>query len=107
MAGEPEIRPAHYTQFFFICRSMFLGFENQYFQFCQGILDREIYLGYERSIQKQLFAFKGFRISWQQNRFTFSPAFVAHVDAIIERTPEADTSTLFNEWRTLAQPGDH
>lgn len=32
MAGQPDIRPLHYTQFFFVCRSMFLAFENQYYQ---------------------------------------------------------------------------
>jgi len=103
MAGEPDIRPAHFTQFFFICRAMFLGFENQHYQFCQGILDREIYFGYERSIQTQLLAFPGFRVCWQQNRAVFSPAFVAHVDSLIERTPEADPGALLSEWSTLAQ----
>jgi len=103
MAGQPDIRPAHYTQFFFICRAMFLGFENQYYQFRQGILDREIYFGYERAVQTQLLAFPGFRVFWQQNRAGFSPAFVAHVNSMIERTPEADPGALLSEWSTLAQ----
>jgi len=103
MAGQPDIRPAHYTQFFFICRAMFLGFENQYYQFRQGVLDHAIYLGYERSIQTQLLVFPGFRVCWQQNRAVFSPAFVAHVDSMIERTPEADPGALLSEWSTLAQ----
>ena len=103
MAGQSDIRPAHYTQFFFICRAMFLGFENQYYQFRQGILDHAIYLGYERSIQTQVLVSPGFRICWQQNRAVFSPAFVAHVDSMIERTPEADPGALLSEWSTLAQ----
>ncbi len=103
MAGQPDIKPAHYTQFFFICRAMFLGFENQYYQFRQGILDHAIYFGYERSIQTQLLVFPGFRVCWQQNRAVFSPVFVAHVDSMIERTPEADPGALLSEWNTLAQ----
>ena len=103
MVGQPDIRPAHYTQFFFICRAMFLGLENQYYQFRHGILDQATYLGYERSIQTQLLAFPGFRIWWQQSRAVFSPAFVAHVDSMIERTPEADPGALLSEWSTLAQ----
>ena len=103
MMGQPDIKPAHYTQFFFICRSMFLGFENQYYQFRQGILDREIYFGYERSIQTQLLVFPGFRICWQQNRHIFSPEFVAHVDSMIERSPEADSRSFLSEWITLAK----
>ena len=103
MAGQPDIRPAHFTQFFFICRAMFLGFENQYYQFRQGILDREIYLAYERSMQIQLLLFPGFRVWWQQSHAVFSPAFVARVDSMIERTPEADPGALLSEWSTLAQ----
>ena len=103
MAGQPDIRPAHYSQFFFICRAMFLGFENQYYQFRQGILDREIYLAYERSMQTQLLLFPGFRVWWQQSHVVFSPAFVARVDSMIERTPEADPRALLSEWSALAQ----
>ena len=103
MAGQPDIRAAQYTQFFFICRAMFLGFENQYYQFRQGILDREIYLAYERSMQTQLLLFPGFRVWWQQSHAVFSPAFVARVNSMIERTPEADPRALLSEWSTLAQ----
>jgi hypothetical protein len=82
---------------------MFLGFENQYYQFRQGILDQETYLGYERSMQAQLLAFPGFRVWWQQSHAVFSPAFVARVDSMLERTPEADARALLSEWTTLAQ----
>jgi len=103
LAGQPDIRPAHYTQFFFICRAMFLGLENQYFQFRQGILDDATYLGYERSIQTQLLAFPGFRVWWQQSGAVFSPAFVTRIDAMIERTPEADPGALLTEWSSIAR----
>ena len=98
-----DIRPAHFTQFFFICRAMFLGFENQYYQFRQGILDQATYLGYERSMQTQLLLFPGFRVWWQQSHDVFSPEFVARVDSMIDRTPEADPGALMSEWSTLAQ----
>ncbi len=103
LEGQPDIRPAHFTQFFFICRAMFLGFENQYYQFRQGILDRATYLGYERSMQTQLLLFPGFRVWWQQSHAVFSPAFVARVDSMIERTPEADPEALLSEWSRLAK----
>lgn len=103
MTGAPDIRPAHYTQFFFICRAMFLGLENQYYQFRQGILDDATYLAYERSIAKQLLAFPGFRVWWEQSRDVFSPAFVSRVDAMVERTPEVDPGALLSEWSRIAK----
>ena len=36
MTGQPDIEPLSYTQFFLICRGMFLALENQYYQVRQG-----------------------------------------------------------------------
>jgi hypothetical protein len=103
MAGQPDIRPLQYTQFLFVCRSMFLAFENQYYQMRHGVLDSEAYAGYERSISAQLLAFRGFRLWWELNRSVFSPEFVDHVDAMIADVPEADAASLLREWHDAAQ----
>ena len=80
MADQPDIKAFHYTQFFFICRSMFLAFENQYYQMRQGVLDADTYAAYQRSISTQLLPCRGFRIWWQMSRSVFSPAFVEHIN---------------------------
>ena len=103
MAGQSDVRPLQYTQFFFICRSMFLAFENQYYQMRHGVLDSEAYAGYQRSIATQLLAFRGFRLWWEMNRSVFSPEFVDHVDAMIADVPEADPASLLREWHDIAQ----
>jgi hypothetical protein len=103
MAGQRDIRPLHYTQFFFICRTMFIAFENQYYQLRQGVLDPETYDAYQKSISTQFLAFPGFRIWWQQSRSVFSPAFVAHIDAMIAEEPEADIGKFYLEWQRLAR----
>lgn len=103
MTGSPDIRPLHYTQFFFICRAMFLGYENQYYQMRQGVLDPETYAGYQRSISTQFLAFRGFRVWWQQSRSVFSPSFVDHIDAMIADVPEVDPGVLLREWQEIAR----
>lgn len=103
MTASPDIRPLHYTQFFFICRAMFLAFENQYFQMRQGVLDPETYAAYQRSISTQFLAFRGFRVWWQQSRSVFSPSFVHHVDAMIADVPEADPAVLLREWQQMTR----
>ena len=102
MAGQPDIKPLHYSQFYFICKSMFLALEDQFYQARQGTLDREIYAAYERATTDQLLAFPGFRIWWQQTRSTFSPSFVARVDEMIAATPESDPGKFLREWQRLA-----
>ena len=103
MAGQPDLRPLQFTQFFFICRSMFLAFENQYYQMRHGVLDSEAYAGYERSISTQVLAFRGFRLWWELNRSMYSPEFADHIDAMIADVPEADAASLLREWHDLAQ----
>lgn len=105
MAGQAEIRPLHYTQFFFVCRSMFLAFENQYYQMRHGVLDSQAYAAYERSISTQFLAFKGFRAWWEINRSVFSSEFAEHVDAMIANVPEADPASLLREWHDATQAG--
>lgn len=100
MRGNADISPITFTQFNCLARSMFLGFENQYFQYQNGILDPESYLGYERIIAAQILSYRGFRIYWEQNRPYYSPRFVRHIDTIIERTPEG--GALLKEWIAIA-----
>jgi len=101
MSGKTDIKPMQYTQFFLICRCLFVAFENQYYQYTQGALDRETYRGYERSMSYQLLSFAGFRVWWQQSRDAFSPAFVDHVDQLIEKAPLLRPDDYFREWQSL------
>lgn len=101
LTGSPDIKPRQYTQFFLICRGLFVSFENQFFQFQQGMLDADVYRGYERSICQQLLAFRGFRIWWKQSRNVFSPQFIEYVDQLIEDTPEHETNHLLDEWKRI------
>jgi len=102
MFGQPDIRPIHYSQFFFICRGMFIILEDQYYQVRKGTLDPDTYAGYQRAISTQMLAFRGFRIWWLQSRDVFSPAFVDHVDSMIAEVPEIDATALLLDWQARA-----
>jgi len=101
ISGTPDTRPLQYTQFFLICRGLFVAFENQYYQFREGALDQETYEGYERAISQQLLAFPGFRLWWRQSRNVFSPKFVAHVDEMIRAVPVATPDKFYREWQAF------
>ena len=103
MSGAPDIKPIQYTQFFLMCRAMFVAFENQFYQYRQGTLDEETYLGYARAISTQLMSMPGFRVWWAQSRDVFSPSFVEHIDVMIANTPEADVDAMISEWQRIAQ----
>jgi len=101
LSGTPNIQSVHYTQFFLLCRGIFVAFENQYYQFREGALDQETYEGYERAISQQLLAFPGFRLWWRQSSSVFSPTFVAHVDEMIRAVPVAAPDKFYQEWQAF------
>lgn len=99
LTGQKDISPVIYTQFFLHCRRIFVAFEDQHFQFRQGILDKETYKGYERSISEQFLAFQGFRIWWEQSKNVFSPQFVEYIDDLISRTEAAEPDKFYKQWQ--------
>lgn len=109
MSGRADIKPLHYTQFYFVCKTMFLALEDQFYQARQGTLDPEIYAAYERATSSQMLAFHGFRIWWQQTRSTFSPTFALRIDEMIAAQPKHDSGVFLEEWQRIARgeaPGD-
>lgn len=101
ISAKSDIQPLQYTQFFLLCRSLFVAFENQYYQFRQGALDRETYEGYERAITEQLLVFEGFRRWWYQSRSVFSPPFVKRVDEMIQSVPVTAPNKFIEEWQAI------
>ncbi len=102
MQGRADISPVNYTQFVCLARSMFMGFENQYYQYRSGILDPASYQGYEKMIAAQILAYRGFRIYWEQNRSYHSTDFVAHFDRLLAGTPEAVGAPELEAWIEIA-----
>ena len=101
--GIEDIRPKEFTQFVLQCRVLFISFENQYYQFCNGSLDEETYKGYERTISNQILSFPGFRLYWKLNHDMYSPIFAKHVDSMIASTPKMDPGDMLREWQQLAR----
>ena len=102
-AGVPELTPEEFLQFFLISRAMFVSFENQHHQFQQGMLDKAIYEGYERSFQGQALSMPGFRRYWKQFSHEFSPAFQSQIEAMLKKQPAADANHLMKDWKNLAE----
>jgi len=101
--GSDEIEPGEFLQFFLLSRALFVGFENQHHQFNQGMLDKSIYDGYERSFQDQILSMPGFRRYWKQCQHEFSPQFQGRVKEMLKGIPEVDPNRLMKQWRILAE----
>lgn len=101
--GKADMAPEHFLQFFMLARALFVSFENQYYQYLHGSMDEQIYLGYERTINAEILAFRGFRMYWEQHREDYSEQFRVYVDNSLLKLPEAHPSALVSRWQALAE----
>ena len=101
--GKEDISPAHFLQFVQIARAMLVSFETQHYQFLNGALDRDIYLGYERACKDQILAFPGFQMVWEITREGFSPTFRELVDKLINEIDEGASYLMMQQWQQLAR----
>jgi hypothetical protein len=107
MAGSPTIDGPSFQKFWMVCRSLFLNFENQFYQYRHGVLDHDAFKGYERALCSMVLAWPGVRAWWPLNRDGYSRAYAEYVDALIESTREtaarraADPGEAFAAWKAL------
>lgn len=101
--GDETITPEEFLQFFLIARAMFVSFEGQHHQYREGMLDKTLYQGYERSFQTQVMSMPGYRRYWQQFSSEFSPAFQDRLNEMLKDQPAADANRLLSDWKKLAE----
>ena len=103
MLGREDSSAAQFLQFVLIARAMMVSWETQHYQYLNGALDRDIYLGYERSCKDQILVYPGFQMIWEITREGFSPAFRELVDKVINEVDEGDSFLMIQKWEQLAR----
>jgi hypothetical protein len=104
MLGSRDIDALTFQKFWMVCRTLFLNFENQYYQYRQGTLDEEAFKGYEESMCDMALSWPGIRAWWPLNHDSYGSAFVDYIERLLTSTREravqrADNpSESFTEW---------
>lgn len=96
--GRADLSGDEFGQFFFLCRAIFMGCENQHDQYRAGLIDTDAYTGYEATIREQIAAFPGVRAVWQLVRRTFGTDFRAFFDAQIASAAPCDPASVRTRW---------
>jgi hypothetical protein len=87
-------------QYLTIARSMFRGYENDYYQFSQGTFDAEAWSGYRNSLRNEVLCYPGFRAMWIADRGNYNEAFVEFVDKELELSQEREASDFLTHFRS-------
>jgi len=102
-AGRENLDPQEFGQFFFLCRSTFMGCENQHHQYLAGLLDDDAYRGYEATIREQIAAFPGIRAMWQLVKHTYGSDFVEFFDNQIASIDAHGRGSMHKQWQAILE----
>src|SRR5436190_13521999 len=84
--GAPETTPVQAYRFSFATHAVFVSWEDEYFQFRNGMLDERRFR-LQDAVNSGLLSMPGNRAVWRLTKPVYHPDFVAHIDAIMEKTP--------------------
>ena len=98
LSGVEDLHGFEFIQFMMQCRVLFLGLENQYFQYCNGSFDEITYQSYQQNISDDVLASPGLLAYWDMKKHQYTPNFVEHIDTLISQAPDAPIDPL-QGWR--------
>lgn len=97
-AGRDPLSGEEFGQFFFMCRAIFMGCENQHYQYRKGMIDADAYTGYTATIREQIASQPGVRAMWSLVRHTYGTSFQTFLDEQIKNIPERQAYSMRAEW---------
>ena len=105
--GSRDVDALTFQKFWMICRTLFLNFENQYYQYRQGTLDEEAFKGYEESMCSMELSWPGIRAWWPLNHNSYGSDFVDSIEGLLTSTRERSVQRgdnpgeFFMQWRAF------
>jgi hypothetical protein len=102
-AGRHDLTAEEFGQFFFLCRTIFMGCENQHYQFTQGLIDPDAYRGYEATIREQIATQPGVRAMWSLQRYIYGTNFQKFFDEQIAKAERYKVQPMHDRWKGALQ----
>jgi hypothetical protein len=96
MQGSRDIDALTFQKFWFVCRTLFLNFENQYYQYRQGTLDEEAFKGYEESMCDMVLSWPGIRAWWPLNHNSYGKTYVDYIERLLTSTQDSAAQRVDN-----------
>lgn len=102
--GKADLTGEEFGRFYFLCRTIFMGCENQHYQFTRRLIDADAYKGYATSIAEQIASRPGVQAMWAIQRHIYSTEFQAFWDRQ-SATADADLNRpTLERWKGALPP---
>lgn len=96
--GESHVSPKDLRKFNFIARTYFVSAEDSFLQHQEGLMDHEVFDGFEGSMRAGLIASPGFRKAWKMSRLSYVPSFRNYIDKLAIEAKASDTQPALAAW---------
>ena len=98
-AAREELSGDEFGQFFFMCRAIFMGCENQHYQYRKRMIDEDEYEGYTATIREQIVSQPGVRAMWSVVRHTYGAQFQSFLDKLVEEASVRQANSTKAKWK--------
>jgi hypothetical protein len=103
MLGSRDIDALTFQKFWMVCRTLFLNFENQYYQYRQGTLDEEAFKRYEESMCDMALSWPGIRAWWSLNHNSYGKTYVDYIERLLTSTQDSAAQRVDNPGESLTE----
>ena len=97
-AGDSHVSPKDLRKFNFVARTYFVSAEDSFLQHQEGLMDHQVYEGFEGSIRAGLAASPGFRKAWKISRLSYVAAFRDYIDKLTIEAKASDMQSALAAW---------
>ena len=97
-AGEQSVSPKDLRKFNFLARTYFVSAEDSFLQHQEGLMDHQVFEGFEGLMRSGLIASPGFRKAWKISRLSYVPAFRAYIDRLVAEVKSSDAPSALAAW---------
>jgi hypothetical protein len=102
--GRTDLTGEEFGRFYFICRTIFMGCENQHYQFTHGLIDDDAYRGYAASIAEQIASRPGVQAMWSIQRHIYGTEFQRFWDAQAAKGDAGGKRPTLDRWKSALPP---
>lgn len=106
MDGKGEITDTQLVQFIGYCRAVFLGAEDSFLQYRDGLLEEKAFNSFDRSL-RSLFEAPGMKAAWAILREWYHKDFVVYMDETVRAANDKPIAVQHAQWKAaVSQGGD-